>query len=286
MEFRGEAIRVTEASIAVMAAEIGVPYYRLRGVIDVEAPRGPFDRRGRPTMLFEPHQFYKRVRVDRRAEAVRRRLAQPQRPAAGSYPADSYPRLEQAMEIDETAALASCSWGRGQVMGFNYAAAGYRSVRSMVEAMCRSESEQLRAMCMFIRSQGLVGALKRGDAVAFARGYNGAGYARDGYHTRLAAAWAAWRERPAPAAAREAEAEAPPRTMLMSREGNAAVAGGALAGVTAATEVGKQVREAVDTTAGLTAALTDPVVLALAIVAGLAVCLWAWRRQRLQRDGA
>jgi hypothetical protein len=285
MNFNGEAIKATEASIAVIAAELGVPYFRLRGVIEVEAPRGPFDRMGRPAMLFEPHHFYKRVRADRRDEAVSRRVAQPERPRAGQYPADSYPRLLIAMEIDEEAALQSCSWGRGQVMGFNYRQAGYRSVKAMVEAACRSESEQLRAMAGFIKSNGLVGALKRGDAAAFARGYNGAGYARDGYDAKIREAWLRWQKRPAPPVAREAQAEDPPKPMTQSREGNAAAAGGAIATVTVATEIGKQVQEATDTASGLIAALANPIVLGLFVIAGLAAAIWFWRRQRLQEHG-
>jgi hypothetical protein len=286
MNFKGEAIRATEASIAVIAAELGVPYARLRGVIQVEAPGGAFDRQGRPTMLFEPHHFYKRVRADKRDEAVRRGVAQPNRPARGTYPPESYTRMAIAYEIDPKAALESASWGRGQLMGFNYADAGYRSAQAMVEAFMRSESEQLRAMGALIRKWGLIGSLKRGDAEAFALRYNGSGYKRDGYHTKIRAAWRRWEAREAPPVARETEREAPPRTMATSKEGNAAVAGGAIAGVTAATEVGKQVKDATDTATGLVEALTNPVTLALVAVAIIAAAIWFWRKRRMDQEAA
>src|SRR6218665_286463 len=120
MDFKGSGIRATEADIAAIADALGVPYFRLRGVIEVEAPRGPFDKRGRPTRLFEPHQFYKRLPTAKRKAAVAAGCASVRRPAKGGYPADSYPVLAKAMEFDEAAALQSCSWGRGQVMGFNF----------------------------------------------------------------------------------------------------------------------------------------------------------------------
>lgn len=284
MNFKGEAIRATEASIAVIAAELGVPYARLRGVIEIEAPRGPYDREGRPAMLFEPHHFYKRVRADRRDEAVRRGVAQRTRPGPGQYPADSYPRLAIAYEIDPVAALESASWGRGQIMGFNFRDAGYRSAQAMVEAAMRSETEQLRAMGAIIREWGLVGALRRGEAEVFARRYNGAGYARDGYHTKIRAAWRKWEARPAPPVAREAQAEAPPRSMATSKEGNAAVAGGAIASVTAATEIGKQVKEASDTATGLAEALMNPVTLALVALVAIAAAIWIWRKRRMDQE--
>lgn len=286
MNFKGEAIRATEASIAVIAAELGVPYARLRGVIEVEAPRGPFDRHGRPAMLFEPHHFYKRVRRDKRDEAVRRGVAQPNRPKAGTYPPESYTRMAIAYEIDPEAALESASWGRGQIMGFNYADAGYRSAQAMVEAFMRSESEQLRAMGALIRKWGLIGALKRGDADAFALRYNGSGYKRDGYDAKICRAWQKWAAREAPPVARETERETPPRTMVTSKEGNAAVAGGAIAGVTAATEVGKQVKEATDTATGLVDALTNPVTLVLVAVVVIAAAIWFWRKRRMDQDAA
>jgi hypothetical protein len=198
MEFKGAGIKATEADIAAIAADLGVPYYRLRGVIEVEAPRGPFDKRGRPTMLFEPFQFYKRLPAGKRKAAVAAGCAMSRRPKQGEYPAESYTVLAKAMDFDADVALQCCSWGRGQVMGFNFRSVGYSSVFEMVEAAKASEADQLRAMANFIRTNRLVQHLKTGNAESFAEGFNGAGYARDGYHTKIRAAWAKWQKRPVP----------------------------------------------------------------------------------------
>ena len=53
---------------------------------------------------------------------------------------------------DRTAALQSCSWGIGQIMGENFALAGFADVEQMVAAMSASEDQQLVAMANFLVS--------------------------------------------------------------------------------------------------------------------------------------
>ncbi len=167
----------------------------VRAVVEVEAAGSGYDRQGRLKMLFEPHVFWRELSERKRALAVTQGLAY-RRWGERPYPADSYPRLEAAMRIDRPAALRSASWGLPQIMGFNHRAAGYASAAEMVDAFADDEEVQLEAMLRFIESENLDDALRRLDWSAFARGYNGAGYAAHGYHTRLAAAHARWTRRP------------------------------------------------------------------------------------------
>ena len=74
-------------------------------------------------------------------------------------------------------------------MGFNAEIAGYGDVEALVDAMTVSEDEQLRAMAGEITHNGLHKALSAHDWPAFARGYNGPGYAKNNYDARLAAAY-------------------------------------------------------------------------------------------------
>jgi hypothetical protein len=192
INFRGAATRLAGLDIARIGREIGVGEDEVRAVMDVEAAASGFDAAGRPAMLFEPHRFYRHLSGWRRTRAVRLGLAYPswgERP----YPRDSYPRLEAAMAIDEDAALRSASWGLGQIMGSNHLAAGYPSAKAMATAFCESEAAQLAATIRFIKAQGLDDELRSHNWSAFARGYNGPGYARHGYHRRLAARYAYWR---------------------------------------------------------------------------------------------
>lgn len=194
--FRGAAVPLEAIDIATVGQIIGVGEDEVRAVIEVETAGGGFDRRGRPKMLFEPHVFWRELGPgQKRTAAESQGLAYP---VWGTlkYPADSYARLERAMKINPTAALRSASWGLGQIMGFNHRAAGFVSPGEMVAAFCDREAAGLEAMIRFIQSENLDDDLRRHDWSGFARGYNGAGYAKHGYHTRLAAAFARWQAIP------------------------------------------------------------------------------------------
>lgn len=191
MNFQGSGIRIDDFDIPRIGHMVGVGEDEIHAVMDIEAAGSGFDKSGRLKMLFEPHVFYRNLSGAKRDAAVREGLAYSAwRP--GAYPADSYPRLLRAIAIDETAALKSCSWGLGQIMGENFAAAGYQTPQAMVADFCRDEANQLEAMVRFIKANKLDDDLRRHDWAGFARGYNGAGYAKHGYHTKLAAAFAKW----------------------------------------------------------------------------------------------
>jgi hypothetical protein len=186
------AARLTDYDLPRIGHTIGVGEDEIHAVMEVEASGGGFDRLKRPKMLFEPHVLYRNLSGAARTRAVSLGLAY----AAwkpGAYPSDSYHRLAQALAIDETAALKACSWGLGQILGENHVAAGYATPQAMVAAFCeRGEAEHLAAMVRFIKAKRLDDELRRHDWAGFAKGYNGASYARHGYHTKLAAAYAKW----------------------------------------------------------------------------------------------
>lgn len=194
-DFRGAAARLDDLDLPRIGHRIGVGEDEIHAFIEVEASGSGFDKAGRPKMLFEPHVFYRNLAGAARDLAVTRGLAY-RTWRRGAYPADSYPRLVQAMAIDETAALKAASWGLGQVLGENHGAAGFDTVQAMVRAMMDDEAAHLEASIAFIESNHLDDELRRHDWSAFARGYNGAGYAANGYHTKLAAAYAKWAKIP------------------------------------------------------------------------------------------
>lgn len=194
--FVGKATPLADIDLPRIGHTIGVGEDEIHAVIDVEASGGGFDGKKRPKMLFEPHVFYRNLMGVERTHAVNAGLAY----AAwkpGSYPSDSYPRLAAAMAINETAALKASSWGLGQILGENFVAAGYDSPQQMVLAFVEGgESEHLAAMVRFIVHNKLDDELRTHNWAGFARGYNGAGYAKNGYHTKLAARYAWWAKRP------------------------------------------------------------------------------------------
>lgn len=193
--FKGAGRSLESLDISAIAETIGCGEDHLHAVMEVETRGGGFDRHGRIKMLFEPHVFYRELGEGvKRDQAVREGLAY-RRWGQERYPSDSYPRLHKAMQIDSVAALRSCSWGF-QIMGFNAALAGYSNAEAMVEAFRDDEATQLSAMVQFIVSSGLDDDLRRQDWRGFARGYNGAGYAKHGYHIKLQRAFEKWRAIP------------------------------------------------------------------------------------------
>lgn len=201
INFIGSATKLADTDLPRLGSLIGVGEDEVHAFLDVETNGGGYDREKRPKMLFEPHKFYAHTSGEARSRAVAAGVAyarQGERP----YPADSYPHLLIAIEIDEAAALKSASWGIGQVLGENYVAAGFDSVQNMVACMVSGgEAAQLGAAIAFIKTNHLDDELRAHNWPAFARGYNGPGYSKNGYDVKLAAAykkWAAIRDTPYP----------------------------------------------------------------------------------------
>ena len=96
----------------------------------------------------------------------------------------------------QVAAIESTFWGMFQIGGFNWKLCGAASREEFVERMKRSEYDQLSLFANFIRNTGLLKHLKSKNWAAFARIYNGPSYASRGYHTRLAAAYRKYKNRP------------------------------------------------------------------------------------------
>lgn len=209
--FRGAARRLDDIDLPKLGARIGVGEDEVHAFLDVETLGSGFDNQGRPKMLFEPHVFFRNLTGAKRAQAVAQGLAY-QKWGQSPYPRDSYPRLKSACAIDETAALKSASWGLGQVLGENHIAAGYSTPQAMVAAMMADEELQLEAAINFIKYHKLDAALRKHDWAAFAKGYNGAGYKKNAYDTKLADAFRKWsriKDTPWPQASLPANPPAP-----------------------------------------------------------------------------
>jgi hypothetical protein len=201
MDFKGAARKATLDEIAAIANNLGVSLAAFRAVITVEAAGSGFDKAGRPKALFERHHFFKHLKAspEQLQKAEAEGLAYPKW-GTKPYPKGSdavYSEIERACDINENAALLSTSWGLGQVMGSNYKMVGCETVEDMVKEAVESEAGQLRQMAGFIKSAKLVTAMKNLDWAAFAKGYNGPGYAKNAYDTKLAQAYAKFEKEPA-----------------------------------------------------------------------------------------
>lgn len=182
----GPRTPLAAADFAAAAEALGCGVAAIRAVARVESSRNAFDDLGRPTILYERHLFRRLTggRFDRYPDLSNRE--------AGGYGtfASQYPKLERAYALDATAALSACSWGMFQILGMNHAAAGFDDVVAFVRALCRGESEHLRAFVSFIRAHaGMHIALRARNWAEFARRYNGPEYHRNDYDQRLADAY-------------------------------------------------------------------------------------------------
>lgn len=193
--FRGVAKRLDDIDLPKLGKRLGVGEDELHAFIDVETRGSGFDYSGRLIMLPERHRFYQNLRGAELQLAIKRGLAYK---TWGSKP---YPRtadecyalLNRMMEINETAALKSCSWGLGQVMGENHIAAGYDTVQEMVRAFMNDEEAHLEAAVNFILYHKLDDELRRHDWAGFAKGYNGPAYKKNRYDEKLATAFTKWK---------------------------------------------------------------------------------------------
>jgi hypothetical protein len=184
---------LTDADFEAVAAELGVPVKLIKAVRKVEAPRGPFDDKGRPSILYEKHVFA-------RNSAGRFNGSHPALSAAswqpGTYGPHSaqYGKLAAACRLDQDAAFKACSWGAFQVLGENAVSLDYRSAFDMALALTFSEAAHLDSFVRFVKVNGLVDELracKAGDpesCVPFVRAYNGSGFRKNNYHVKLAEA--------------------------------------------------------------------------------------------------
>jgi hypothetical protein len=164
--------------------------------MDVETSGKGFNSAGWVEFLFEPHKFYANVTKNKLQEAVNEGLAYPHWKGPGSYPKTLQLRIDQfkkAAALDETAAIASASWGLGQIMGSECKEVGYDTPQAMLTAFAESEENQVIGMLRLIKNRGLDKDLLRFpnlDACRhFALRYNGAGYERNMYHIKLQTAF-------------------------------------------------------------------------------------------------
>lgn len=148
-----------------------------------------------PLIRFEGHYFDARLNGEKRETARSLGLAHPKagKVANPQTQAGRWRLLGKAEQIDRRAARESTSWGLGQVMGAHWKMLGFNSVDELVKEARAGAAGQTRLMVGYIEATGIDRALARRDWKAFARAYNGPGYAKNAYDTRLAAAWQRYR---------------------------------------------------------------------------------------------
>ena len=178
---------LTEEDYNAAATQLKVEVAAIKAVAEVETTGNAFDKEGRPRILFERHYFHRLTggKYDKKNPNISNKKAG----GYGKFSAQ-YGKLERAYQLDANAALRSASWGRFQIMGDNYQSAGFNTVKKFVLAMTQSELEHLKAFTNFVEhNKSMLKALQDKDWAGFASKYNGAGYKKNDYDTKLKAAY-------------------------------------------------------------------------------------------------
>lgn len=180
---------LTDADFERAADALDCDVAAIKAVCEVEAPRGGFlDDGVTPVILFEAHHFSRLTghQYDATHAAISSRTWNRTLYAGGMR---EHRRLADAAALNRDAALQSASWGKPQIMGFNWALTGAKSLQAFINDMYRSEAAQLDLFIGFIKNSGLAGFLRDHDWASFAARYNGASYKQNSYDTKLANSW-------------------------------------------------------------------------------------------------
>jgi hypothetical protein len=159
-----------------------------------------------PCLLFERHIFYRElVKVKGPAQAaVQMGLANTSWQPKTQYKDQrtSQMRLDlfaRASKLSQICAIRSCSWGVGQTMGFLAEELKFRDANMMFSYMVAGGvPAQVECMVREIENKKLTSKLNNHQWAAFAKVYNGPGYAQNNYDTKMAEAWAYWKKRGIP----------------------------------------------------------------------------------------
>lgn len=195
------AEKVTEAQILDVAKLLGdTNSRRIKAVAKVESGSGAYTKEGLVKILWERHLFYRYI--NKVVYFVGYKNQYISYPTSGGYTLDlnensindSWEKLSYAVCIDPEAALKSISIGKFQVLGKYYVEMGYKHPIDMLWDARNTEYAHYKMLANYIlkvaylKSAFLKISTLPDNCRAFAKGYNGSGYAKYDYHTKIAKA--------------------------------------------------------------------------------------------------
>lgn len=184
-------------SMVKVTEPFGIDPYFTYAVGTVESNNIPFLSNGSPIVRFEKHVFLRQLKkhkapmsmIDRANKLKGSNFNTLVSAMSIEDKIAAMSTVELALELDDYCAMMSTSYGIFQIMGFNHKSAGYDTVSSFVEAMGKSEENQIKAFCYFIKNNGLIPVINKLDFATFARRYNGPNYAQNSYDVKLRKAY-------------------------------------------------------------------------------------------------
>lgn len=180
--------RLSEEDFQLVAEELDVEVAAMKAVVLIEAgsEMKGFWKPGVPVINFDRTMYnkYARTAPDRSPD---KGAKVPE--GLKGYALQEWTYLTNARKSNAQGADMGTFWGMFQIGGFNYKICGCATVKEFVDKMSYSELSQLELFAKFLINTGMVKYLREKNWSAFARAYNGASYAKRGYHTKMAAAY-------------------------------------------------------------------------------------------------
>ncbi|MGL4630585.1 MAG: N-acetylmuramidase domain-containing protein [Leadbetterella sp.] len=191
---------LSENDLIQFAQKYKIELAAIKAVNEVESNGRGFLVEGRPKILFEGHVFWKELQnrgldpktlVSPASSNVLFKNSTKVHYVGGK---GEYDRLEKAAELGSSplikdAALCSASWGSYQVMGYHFKSLGYANITEFIQKMNAHEREHLDAFGRYLEVNNIIRHLKNHDWTAFARAYNGAGFAKFSYDIKIEKAY-------------------------------------------------------------------------------------------------
>jgi hypothetical protein len=190
------AMALTHGDYLNAAIRLDVPIGHIKGSKKVEAPRGPYDKEGRPSCLYERHLFHRNSDPVGKFSSFYPNLSGKTGYGPGGYGSfdDQFNKFMAACALDPEAAFQACSWGAFQVLGENAVPLGYDSAYHMVKSLVTGEAAHLETYVRFIEVNGLQDELRAckphdpESCIPFVSKYNGKGFRSFNYHVNFAEA--------------------------------------------------------------------------------------------------
>ena len=181
---------ISEEDYKRVADELGIEVATMKAVVSIEAGSGlkGFCAPGVPLINFDKsvyNSLSKKVKSNKKSDPN----TQIPEGIVSSYSRKEWQQLINARKINVERANMATFWGMFQIGGFNYKLCGCETVDEFIEKMSHSEYMQLQLFAAFISNTNIVRYLREKNWAKFARKYNGPGYAKRGYHTRMAKAY-------------------------------------------------------------------------------------------------
>jgi LysM repeat protein len=195
---------ISQKDIEAAAKEIGCEAGLIYAIARQESAHSSFIKIGSrmvPAILYERHQFRNYTRPNKKSVSpyeashpdicgapyararknkqrawvhIKSGATMPEDDVYGPSGAFQYQRLWRAYQLNSDAALMACSWGKFQIMGFNFKAAGFSDVKTFTRAMSRSDAEHIKAFLKFAKSKKvLLNGLQTKNFDKIAEGHNG-----------------------------------------------------------------------------------------------------------------